>query len=138
MADLQPGQYDIVVACSGDGIFHEMINGLVARPDWETFRETVVLSMIPGGTSNGYCTSVLKSLEENYGVLEQTFRLLDGKRTYIDLVELTGEYEAKKIYMFLMFSWGLIADIAQNSEGMRCLGTGRYTVRALYRVCWTP
>jgi sphingosine kinase len=126
------------MGCSGDGVLHEIINALVRRPDWDTFKETIVLSMIPGGTSNGYCTSVLRSIGENYGVLEGCYRLLAGKRSYMDLVELNGEYESKKIYMFLMFSWGLIADIAQNSENMRCLGTGRYTMRALYRICWMP
>ena len=70
MAELFAGQYDVIVACSGDGVMHEILNGLVTRPDWDEFKDTVVLSMIPGGTSNGYCTSVLKSLDENYGVLE--------------------------------------------------------------------
>jgi sphingosine kinase len=138
MADLNPGQYDTLVACSGDGILHEIINGLLTRPDWPEFCKTIALSMIPGGTSNGYCTSVLKSLDERYGVLEMAYRLIAGKRSAMDVVELNGEYETEKIFMFLMFSWGLVADIAQNSEGMRCLGTGRYTVRALYRLCWTP
>ena len=115
--EIEAGQYQVIMSCSGDGVLHEMINALVHRPDWETFKETVVISMIPGGTSNGYCTSVLKSM---------------------DLVALDGEFEPATIYMFLMFNWGLIADIAQNSENMRCLGTGRYTVRALYRMCWMP
>lgn len=52
----------------------------------------------------------------------------------MDLVELNGEYEQSRIFMFLLFSWGLCADIAQNSENMRFLGGGRYTVRALYRL----
>jgi len=52
----------------------------------------------------------------------------------MDIIELEGEYEPAKIFMFLLFSWGLCADIAQNSEHMRFLGTGRYTVRALYRL----
>lgn len=64
MKELCPGQYDVIVACSGDGIMHEMINGLCLRDDWETFKDTIVLSMIPGGTSNGFCTNVLKSVGE--------------------------------------------------------------------------
>jgi len=100
------------MTCSRHGVLHENINTLVKRQDWETFKESVVLSMIPGGTSNGFCTSVLRSIDENYGVLEQTYRLLAGKRSYMDLVELDGEFESSKVYMFLMFSWGLLADIA--------------------------
>jgi len=34
MAELYAGQYDVIMACSGDGVLHEMINGLVTRPDW--------------------------------------------------------------------------------------------------------
>ena len=35
----------------------------------------------------------------------------------MDIVELDGEYERKMIYMFVIFSWGLTADIALPETG---------------------
>jgi hypothetical protein len=51
----------------------------------------------------------------------------------MDIIELTGEFDPK-VFCFVMFNWGIVADIAQNSESMRCLGAGRYTVRGIYRI----
>jgi sphingosine kinase len=31
--------YDLIVTVSGDGLAHEVINGLMMRDDWETFKE---------------------------------------------------------------------------------------------------
>ena len=28
-------EYDSIVSCSGDGLFHEIVNGLCNRPDWD-------------------------------------------------------------------------------------------------------
>lgn len=125
--------FDLIVVVSGDGLAHEVINGLMKRDDWETFKETITFSVIPGGTSNGLCTNVCKNNNERIGVLESTYRMFGGKRKNMDLIELAGEFDPK-VFCFLMFSWGIVADIAQNSESMRCLGTGRYTVRGIYRI----
>ena len=35
MESLALGQYDVIIAVSGDGLVHEMINGLLVRKDWE-------------------------------------------------------------------------------------------------------
>ena len=44
--------------------------------------------------------------------MESTYRIFEGKRLMMDLVELDGEYEKSKIYMFVLLSWGITADIA--------------------------
>ncbi len=44
-------QYDAIVTTSGDGLFHEVINGILARPDWESARH-IPLGMIAGGTAS--------------------------------------------------------------------------------------
>ena len=33
--DIEPGQYDSIVTVSGDGLIHEVVNGLLTRRDWE-------------------------------------------------------------------------------------------------------
>ena len=40
--------YDAIVPVSGDGIVHELINGLLSRPDAAEI--TIPIGCIPGGT----------------------------------------------------------------------------------------
>jgi sphingosine kinase len=39
---------DAVVTISGDGLFHEILNGLVSRPDWQQAIK-IPVGIIPGG-----------------------------------------------------------------------------------------
>ena len=53
-AGLKPGQYAVVVAVSGDGMLHEVLNGLVEGSGVSS----QALSILPGGSSNGVATSM--------------------------------------------------------------------------------
>ena len=99
-----PGQYDAIVTVSGDGLLHEIINGLLRRKDWNTrvnssrlgsvkFRDVVAVGAIPGGTGNGMVKSLLERGNENYGVKEAAFRILKRRTVAVDITELTFEYE---------------------------------------------
>ena len=56
----------------------------------------------------------------------------------MDLVELELEYDKhtpdKRIYMFLGFCYGIVADLDINSEFMRSIGESRYTIYGAYRI----
>ncbi|MED6238800.1 Sphingosine kinase 1, partial [Ataeniobius toweri] len=54
-ADLS--QWDALVIMSGDGLLHEVINGLLERPDWEDAICTP-LGILPGGSGNALAASV--------------------------------------------------------------------------------
>lgn len=54
-ADLS--QWDALVIMSGDGLLHEVINGLLERPDWEEAIRTP-LGILPGGSGNALAASV--------------------------------------------------------------------------------
>ena len=92
------GQFDVIVTVSGDGLVHEIINGLLNRKDWNTpgevseteqarFKDTLTLGIIPGGSGNGMVRSLLARSNENYGILEATFRIIKGNKCKIDLTE---------------------------------------------------
>lgn len=51
--EIKKGDYDGVVTVSGDGLIHEVINGLYRRKDWMQLMSTLTLGFIPGGTANG-------------------------------------------------------------------------------------
>ena len=130
---------------SGDGLIHEVINGLLNRKDWDKkthvdglgkvkFRETLTVGAIPGGTGNGFIKALLERGHENYGVHEAAFRVIKGRRVDVDLTEFTLEYEPqKKIFSFLSFAWSVFADIDIGSEAIRCCGPTRFTVWGAYR-----
>ena len=55
---------------SGDGLIHEIVNGLMRRSDWEPkvevegkgrvkFKDILTLGAIPGGSGNGFIKSLL-------------------------------------------------------------------------------
>jgi len=62
-----------------------------------------------------------------------------GRKTKIDLTELDLEYNQnlpeneKKVYMVLSLTWAIIADVDINSEAIRCVGSPRFTLWAIYR-----
>jgi len=50
-------QVDALIVVSGDGVLHEVVNGLLTRPDWEQARRLPV-GIIPAGSGNAFATSV--------------------------------------------------------------------------------
>lgn len=56
-----------------------------------------------------------------------------GRTLKMDLTEIEGEYQKDKIYSFLSLAWAIIADCDLNSEGLRWMGSPRFTVWGAYR-----
>ena len=128
------GQFDGIMTISGDGLIHEAINGIMQRPDKDQFMETIAFGFIPAGTSNGLHKSVMESVNEEHGIHNAAFVCAKGRKTKMDLTELTLEYHPeKKIYMFLAMCWALVADVDLNSENMRFAGETRFYIRGVYR-----
>lgn len=133
--DLKPGDYDCVVAISGDGLIHEIVNGFCHRADWTSdLKDSMTIGFIPGGTGNALASSVLKHTNENYGVQEAAFLVAKGRRMFMDITELDGEYEDRKIYSFLSTAWAIIGDCDINSEAIRWAGSIRFTLWGVMRV----
>lgn len=47
--------YDAVVCCSGDGVLHEVFNGLFKRDDAARALKKIALCQLPGGSGNAMC-----------------------------------------------------------------------------------
>ena len=43
---LIPGQYDVIITVSGDGLIHEIVNGLLNRADWNKCTEVPGLGQV--------------------------------------------------------------------------------------------
>ncbi len=132
--EIYPGQYDGVATVSGDGLIHEVVNGLFRREDASLLLNKMTVGFIPGGSANGLVKSVLDFGGEEYGVENAAFVVGKGRSMRMDLTEIEGEYETQKIYSFLACAWAVIADCDLNSEVLRWMGPPRFTVWGLYRV----
>ncbi|KAJ3273860.1 hypothetical protein HDV01_003838 [Terramyces sp. JEL0728] len=111
---------------SGDGVYHELINGLMNRPDWERVKE-LPIGVVGAGTSN----AIGKNLDMMHAELA-TLAIIKGKTRPMDIFSvIQGD---TIIYSHLQFMWAFIADIDIESEGFRFLGMLRQHLAAVIRI----
>ena len=132
--DIKQGDYDGIVTVSGDGLIHEVVNGLFRRNDWLQLMSSINLGFIPGGSANGLVKAVLDYSGEDFSVENAAFVAAKGRSTRMDLTEIEAEYKKEKIYSFLSIFWGVLADCDINSEVLRWMGSTRFTIWGIYRV----
>lgn len=126
--DLNLFELDGLVIVGGDGTIHDVIAGLMSRPDWEQAIK-LPLGIIPGGTGNGFCKTLLESAVESYNPLNAAFLVVKGRHKSFDLAAVTqGD---RLYYSFLSVSWGLISDVDIESEKFKFLGALRFDLYAL-------
>ena len=100
---ISPGQFDAIITVSGDGLIHEIVNGLLRRSDWNRrvevegkgkvrFKDILTLGAIPGGSGNGFIKSLLWRGNEEYDITVAAFRVLKQRAVEVDLTELSMEY----------------------------------------------
>ncbi|KAF9310851.1 sphinganine kinase lcb4 [Podila horticola] len=101
--DLNIRLYDAVICVSGDGVVHEVINGLMERHD-AIIAHKLPIGAIPGG-------------------------VIKGRAMPVDLCSVTQGNG--RFFSFELQSFGLIADVDLGTEHMRWMGEARFTVSAL-------
>lgn len=128
VGNLNLSALDGLVIVGGDGTIHDAIAGLMSRGDRETAIK-LPLGIIPGGTGNGLCKSILESAKENYDPLNAAFMIAKGKQQSFDLASVTQN--GQEYYSFLSLAWGLISDVDIESEKLKFLGALRFDVYAV-------
>jgi len=83
--DIVIGEYEAIIAVSGDGIIHEIVNGIMSRSDKDKFLDSITLGFIPAGSGNGLVTSILKESEETNELLVSVFKICKGRSIKMDL-----------------------------------------------------
>ncbi|KAI5285536.1 sphinganine kinase lcb4 [Ascosphaera aggregata] len=126
--------YDVIAACSGDGIPFEVFNGLAKKPNAaEALRRLPVVN-IPCGSGNAMSCNLNGTNSPSVGAL----CVVKGIRTPLDLVSITqGD---RRTLSFLSQSFGIIAESDLGTENVRWMGAARFTygflVRLLRQTCW--
>ncbi|XP_031432916.1 sphingosine kinase 2 [Clupea harengus] len=149
--EISLSEWDGIIILSGDGLLHEVINGLMERSDWETAIKTPV-GILPCGSGNALAGSINHyagydmCLREPL-LLNCCFLLCRGGVKPMDLVSVTtspippsssnqnGRLAApRRIFSFLSVAWGFVSDVDIESERYRGLGSARFTLGTLVRL----
>lgn len=115
--------YDGFCAIGGDGTMHEIINGMLKRPD----KRQLPIGLITGGTGNSFMHDLDCLDPENAAK-----RILTGRLRPIDIAKVDANGET--IYGFNIVGWGMPTDINLTAEKMRWLGGQRYNVASIVEV----
>ena len=120
--------FDTVVACSGDGLPHEIFNGLGKRPDARKALSKVALSHVPCGSGNAMSCNLYGTHRPGLAALA----IVKGVETPMDLVSVTqGD---RRILSFLSQSLGLVAESDLATEHLRWMGESRFTLGVVQRL----
>jgi len=120
--------YDVVVCASGDGLPHEVFNGLAKKPDPRRALRKVAVVQLPCGSGNAMSLNLNGTDSPSLAALA----ILKGVRTAMDLVAITqGE---KLYYSFLSQAVGILAESDLGTESLRWMGSFRFTWGVLVRL----
>jgi len=123
---LNLNDYDSIVSVSGDGLFHELLNGLLSRDDYEKARY-MPIGMINSGTSN--------ALNINFDITSSRHSILNiikGNEMLFDIIRISqGE---KVFFGHLSLCWGVMADTDIQSDKYRIIGRYKYYLAGTFRI----
>jgi len=123
-------KYSGFIIISGDGLVHEVVNGLAQRPDWNEISK-IPFGIIPGGSGNALNCSILHQLGQpldglnnlgsTWSALNSAIGAEQNNFLPFDLMEIEL-HNGQKSISFLGITIGLVADVDLGSEVLRCLG----------------
>ncbi|CAD6443298.1 1fe9f5e8-f1b6-4c25-9d09-261814883ca6 [Sclerotinia trifoliorum] len=120
--------YDMVVCCSGDGLAHEVFNGLGKRQDAKRALSKIAVTHVPCGSGN----AMSMNLSGTDSASMATLAIIKGIPTPLDLISITqGE---TRTFSFLSQSVGIVAEADLATENMRWMGSTRFTYGFLERI----
>lgn len=111
---------DGIIVCGGDGTVHSTINALMSRSDGFQAIKTPI-GVLPNGTDNGLCKTVLELSGESYCLTSAAFLIAKGKVRSLDIFKI--HQEKQTFYGIHSLAWGLVGDIDIESNHLRFLGS---------------
>ena len=120
--------YDVIAACSGDGLPHEVFNGLAKKADARRALSKVAVVQLPCGSGNAMSWNLNGTDSTSLAAL----CVVKGIRTPMDLVSITqGD---TRTLSFLSQAVGIVAESDLATEHLRWLGDARFTYGFLIRL----
>jgi len=127
-------QFDGVVTVSGDGLIHEVLNGLTSREDWDSLSSTLALGIVPGGSGNAIHCSLLHQQLEDFRdeLLVAALNIARGSAVAGDYIDC--QTDTKRFSSLFGVAWGLIPDCDIGSEVIRWAGFMRAYLWLVFRI----
>jgi len=122
MRTLPLDQFDAIVSMSGDGLVHEILNGLADHENPLAAIQTPIAS-VPSGSGNGLSINLL-GLEDGVDVSAAALNAVKGKPMAVDLFSVTQK--DKRIFSFFSQCIGLMSELDLGTEHLRFLGSNRF------------
>lgn len=116
-------EYDVIACASGDGIPHEVMNGLFMRPDRVKAFQKLAITQLPCGSGNAMSISCHGTSNPSYAALA----LLKSVEARVDVMCCSQpSYANQPRLSFLSQTYGIIAESDINTEFIRFLGPARF------------
>jgi len=136
-AQLDIQHLDGIVCVGGDGLFNEIINGLMSRKDKEKAIQ-IPIGLIPAGSQNALAVSCAGTVDP----IKHTLWIIKGYKRPLDLVSVNfkpkrsssaanertmeeGSLPMSK-YSAVVVAFGLLGEVGQTCEKYRWMGPSRY------------
>ena len=125
---LNTDAYDVIAACSGDGLPHEVFNGLGKKHDATIALSKVAVVQLPCGSGNAMSWNLNGTDSTSLAAL----CVVKGIKTPLDLVSVTQGHN--RTLSFLSQSVGIVAESDLGTEHIRWMGGARFTYGILIRL----
>jgi sphingosine kinase len=120
--------FDVVACCSGDGLPHEVFNGLAKRPDAKKALAKLAIVNLPCGSGNAMSCN----LNGTDSASLATLAMIKGIPTPLDLISITQGNT--RTLSFLSQSVGIVAESDLATEHLRWMGALRFHYGFLTRL----
>eukprot|EP01025_Chloroclados_australasicus_P026558 TRINITY_DN2639_c0_g1_i1.p1 TRINITY_DN2639_c0_g1~~TRINITY_DN2639_c0_g1_i1.p1 ORF type:complete len:804 (+),score=56.36 TRINITY_DN2639_c0_g1_i1:361-2772(+) len=130
-------EFDGVIGVGGDGLFQEILNGILSRKDSNRFimEKRIRVGQIPAGSTDCLAYSV----NGTRSVVASTLHIVLGDRMPLDVMRIRnqnvengpGSNQATK-HVVCLAAYGFLGDVMRRSEYMRFLGQKRYDVAGFF------
>lgn len=126
--ELSVNAYDVIACASGDGLPHEVFNGLAQQAKPRRALGKIAVVQLPWGSGNAMSINLNGTNSPSFAALA----VVRGVRTPLNLMAVTkGE---KMNWSFLSQAVGIIADCDLGTENIRWMRSARFTLGILIRL----
>ncbi|KAG7753083.1 hypothetical protein KL911_003188 [Ogataea haglerorum] len=129
MKHVDINKYDGVICASGDGIPHEVLNGIYSREDRVRAFERLFIAQTPCGSGNAMALSCLGTLKPGLATLE----IIKGHTVRSDLMLICSKSAGLRV-SFLSQTYGVIAEADIGTEWMRFIGEIRFDIGVAFKI----
>lgn len=121
--ELNLSEFGALIALGGDGTVHDVLNGMLTRPDGRT----LPIGVIPAGAGNALAWDL--GMADPKSAAQRITRF---QTRSVDVAEVRIGQRTR--FALNIVGWGLAADINRLADRMRMLGRHRYIVAAILEV----